>query len=217
MKGTAGKVYDVIKGHEPVAGCTVSTALWEDGKHALSLFSLGAGTDISKELYAYRRIQLVLEGEAVATGAREQALGADEAIVTPIGHLVGMRAEGDATYLELALGVRSSVNDAVPEGEAFRFADLVPYRDDRIVNMDVASDDAFKLALLSFDAGTGLSPHGAPGDALLLALDGNATIDYEGVEYPIRAGQAFKFDRGGRHAVRANERFKMALLVTLGS
>ena len=216
MKGTAGTVYEVSKGHEPVAGCTVSDTLWEDGRHRLSLFSLGAGTDISQELYAYRRIQLVLDGTMLATGEREQELAVGDAIVTPIGCPVGVRADDDATYLELALDLRTSVNDAVPEGEAFRLADLVPYRDGRIVNMDVASDDAFKLALLAFDEGTGLSPHGAPGDALLLALDGEATIDYEMREHPIRAGQAFKFNAGGRHAVRADKRFKMALLVTLG-
>ena len=217
MKGTAGKVYNVNEGHEPVAGCTISTALWEDDKHTLTLFSLGAGTDISQELYAYRRIQLVVDGSMNATGDQIQELRSGDAIVTPIGTPVGVHAEDEAIYLELALDLESTVNDAIPEGEAFRLADLVPYREGHIVNMDVANDATFKLALLSFDAGTGLSPHGAPGDALLLALDGEAVIDYESVEYPICAGQAFKFDAGGRHAIRAYKPFKMALLVTLGA
>ena len=75
--------------------------------------------------------------------------------------------------------------------------------------------DKVKFVLMSFDAGTGLSEHAAPGDALVFALDGEATITYEGVENLVRAGQTFKFDAGGRHAVRADRRFKMALLVTL--
>ena len=57
-----------------------------------------------------------------------------------------------------------------------------------IVSVDVADDSAFKLAPPSFNAGTGLSPHGAPGDALARALDDGATIDHEGNERPIRAG-----------------------------
>lgn len=215
MKGTAGKVYNVNEGHEPVEGCTVSTALWKDDGHALTLFSLGKGTDISPELYAYRRIQLVVDGGMRTTGTLDQELGTGDAIVTPIGAPVGVHADDEAIYLELALDLRTTVNETVPESEAFRLADLVPYREGHIVNMDVANDAAFKLALLSFDAGTGLAPHGAPGDALLLALDGEAVVDYEHVEYPIRTGQAFKFDAGGRHAIRADKPFKMALLITL--
>lgn len=158
MKGIAGKVYNVNEGHKPIAGCTVSTALWEDHKHTLTLFSLGAGTDISQELYGYHRIQLVVDGSVNATGDQNQELHSGDAIVTPIGTPVGVHAEREAIYLELALDLESTVNGAIPEGKAFRLADLVPYREGHIVNMDVANDAAFKLALLSFDAGTGLSP-----------------------------------------------------------
>ena len=41
------------------------------------------------------------------------------------------------------------------------------------------------------------------------------TIVYEGKEYPIQAGQNFKFDKNGMHSVKAVTPFKMALLLTL--
>lgn len=126
---------------------------------------------------------------------------------------VGCRSKlADEVLHDATIGTEQLEHVAAPNEQH-----LVPYRKGHIVNMDVANDATFKLALLSFDAGTGLSPHGAPGDALLLALDGEATIDYEDVKYPIRARQAFKFDAGGRHAVRADKPFKMALLVTLSA
>ena len=107
------------------------------------------------------------------------------------------------------------MNKIVKAGDTFVLKEMLPYQEGKIVNMDLINDPHMKFVLMSFDAGTGLSEHAAPGDALVFALDGEATITYEGVENLVRAGQTFKFDAGGRHAVRADKRFKMALLVTL--
>ena len=61
----------------------------------------------------------------------------------------------------------------------FGLKDLVPYQDGKIVNMDVAHNEKMKFVVMAFDAGTGLSEHAAPGEALVFALDGSATIIYE--------------------------------------
>ena len=79
----------------------------------------------------------------------------------------------------------------------------------------VTSSKTMKFALMAFDAGTGLSEHAAPGDALIFALDGEGVIGYEGKEHVINAGENFRFARGGKHYVRADKRFKMALFLTL--
>ena len=42
---------------------------------------------------------------------------------------------------------------------------------------------------MSFGAGTGLSEHAAPGEALIFALKGKAVINYEGQDFPIKAGE----------------------------
>ena len=81
--------------------------------------------------------------------------------------------------------------------------------------IDVVAASRDKLALFFGTEGTGLSEHAAPGDALVFALEGKATIGYEGQEYPISAGENFHFAAGGRHSVRAEGRFKMALLLML--
>ena len=60
--------------------------------------------------------------------------------------------------------------------------------------------------------GTGLTEHAAPGEALVMALDGEGIIGYEGKEYPIKAGGKFKFDKLGKHYVKIVKKFKMALL-----
>ena len=77
------------------------------------------------------------------------------------------------------------------------------------------SNPKLKFVVMSFDEGTGLSEHSAPGEALVFALDGKAIIGYEGKEYPIRAGENFRFEKNGLHYVKADGKFKMALLLVL--
>lgn len=81
--------------------------------------------------------------------------------------------------------------------------------------MDLLNDEKMKFVIMSFDAGTGLAEHAAPGEAFVLALNGKAVIRYEGRPHEIHAGEIFKFDKMGRHAVEADDRFKMALLLIL--
>lgn len=107
------------------------------------------------------------------------------------------------------------MNEAVKMGEVFKLADLVPYQEERVVNMDIVHNDKMKFVVMAFDKGTGLDEHAAPGDAIVFALDGKGIIGYEGREYPIKEGENFHFAKNGLHSVKADSRFKMALLLTL--
>jgi len=213
MDERAGRVFSIAAAHAPVPGCTVSRTVWQGPAASLAYFSLAKGTDISAELYGYPKLQALVAGEALITGAVDASLKPGAAIVTPTDAPVGIRADQDAVFIELSMDKETVMTPLIEAGQAFALKDLVPYQDKRIVNMDIASGPAYKLVVMSFDAGTSLSEHAAPGEALVCALDGEATITYEGVEHLLRAGEAFKFDAGGRHAVRADERFKMALFL----
>ena len=99
----------------------------------------------------------------------------------------------------------------------YRQAIAVRDQDGKIVNMDVVHNDKMKFVIMAFDAGTELSEHAAPGEALIFVLDGEGVIGYEGKEHPIKAGENFRFAKAGIHSVKAAKRFKMALLLTLES
>lgn len=175
------------------------------------------GTNISAEIYFSPKLLIVAEGtlEVGLPGSQTRTLHALDALVTPADVPVGMRTDTSAVYLEINIGRNQSMNQAVKIGEVFRLGELVPYQDGKIVNMDVTSSKTMKFALMAFDAGTGLREHAAPGDALIFALDGEGVIGYEGKEHVIHAGENFRFARGGKHYVRADKRFKMALFLTL--
>ena len=107
------------------------------------------------------------------------------------------------------------MNEAIKAGEGFKLAELVPYVEGKIVNMDVVHNEKMKFVVMAFDEGTGLSEHAAPGEAIIFALDGEGVIGYEGQDHSIKAGENFHFAKAGLHSVKAAKRFKMALLLTL--
>ncbi len=155
-------------------------------------------------------------GTLIAYGNRfSREIGENQAICLRENAPVGMKTEVGAVYTEFTIRSNSKMNGIIKDGEVFSLKDLVPYQQGKIVNMDVASNEKMKFVIMAFDKGTGLSEHAAPGEALIFALDGEGVIGYEGKEYPIKAGENFKFAKQGRHYVKATEKFKMALFLTL--
>ncbi|WP_274941507.1 cupin domain-containing protein [Chordicoccus furentiruminis] len=216
MKEKTGEVFSIAKDNAPVRGCTVSREV-SGGTNPATYYSLAENTDISAEIHPYHKLILVSEGKLSVYGHGEgrREAGAGEGILTPAGVPVGVRAQKDTVYTEIQVRKEDYMNEAVQAGEVFKLADLVPYQEGKIVNMDLVHSDGMKFVVMAFDKGTGLSEHAAPGEALIFALDGEGVIGYEGKEHVIRAGENFHFAKGGLHFVKATERFKMALFLTL--
>ena len=216
MREKTGEVFSIAKDNTPVPGCTVSKEV-QGGACGVVYFSLAAGMDISAESYPYHKLIIMARGDMEAYPARGagKTMAEGDMLITPVDEPVGVRTAGGAIYTEIITGRGFDMNSAIKAGEVFRLAELVPYQDGRIVNMDVVHNDKMKFALMAFDEGTGLSPHSAPGEAIVFALDGEGIIGYGGTEHLIKAGENFHFAKNGLHYVKARGRFKMALLLTL--
>ena len=215
MNEKEGAVFSVSADNLPVDGCTVSKLVYDSQDFGINYFSMAQGTDISAESYSYHKLVITAGGEleAYCSDGRTWPLKEGECLITPINIPVGMRTKTGSVYTELRL--KEGLTMKLKDGEIFRLAELVPYQEGRIVNMDIINEPALKFVVMSFDEGTGLSEHAAPGEALIFALDGQAVIGYEGYEHIIKAGENFKFAKNGRHYVKAQGKFKMALLLTL--
>lgn len=217
MKETAGRRIDYAKENVPVKGCTISRQIEHGEACDIFVFSLANGTNISAESYEYHKLIMVHSGDLVVfdTNGRQKNLVIGEGILTPKNIPVGAKSKEGCVYTEISFRKDSIMNENLKAGEVFQLKDLLPYQEGRIVNMDLSSNAKMKFVIMSFDAGTGLSEHAAPGEALVFALGGEAVIGYEGKEYTLKEGETFKFDKMGRHSVQAVERFKMALLLVL--
>lgn len=216
MKEKIGEVFSIAKENPPVTGCTISKEV-HGGENYIIYFSLAKNTDISAEIYPYHKLTIVADGSLEVYGANSSGkkVNTGESIITPTDTPVGMRTEEGTVYTKISIRRNYTMNEAIKPGEVFKLADLIPYVDGKIVNMDVAHNDKMKFVVMAFDEGTGLSEHAAPGEALIFALDGAGVIGYNGIEHPIKAGENFHFAKAGLHSIKATEKFKMALLLTL--
>ena len=185
-------------------GMTISRGA---GVRGVTWFSLGAGTDISRESYDVPTLYLCAEGRG--------ELLPDELLIVPGKTLCGVNSPEGVIYTEIIAEREIIMNNAIHAGEALKLADLIAYEEGSITNMDVVHNDKMKFVLMAFDKGTGLSAHRAPGNAIITALEGKAVIGYEGKDYPLSAGESFRFDKNGLHSVTADGQFKMALLLVL--
>ena len=216
MKEKVGVVFSIAKDNTPVTGCTISKEI-HGGENSIIYFSLARNTDISAEIFPYHKLLIVADGslEVFGPNSYRKALGTSDCVLTPTDTPVGMRTGTGAVYTEIEIRSDDIMNEAIKAGEVFKLAELVPYVEGKIVNMDVVHNDKMKFVVMAFDEGTGLSEHAAPGEAIIFALDGEGMIGYEGKDYPIKAGENFHFAKAGLHSVKAIKKFKMALLLTL--
>lgn len=215
MKLIEGKTFLLKDENKPIDGCTISSSLHKGINEEIECYALSASTDISPESYPFDTFLILLDGNIKLQGKYNASLKANEICYIEREALIGMESLKDSVYINIGIRSSKTMNSKIKVGEVFSLEHLVPYQEGKIVNMDVINSDSLKLCLMAFDEGTGLSEHSAPGEALIFALDGEATIVYEGIEHTIKKGENFHFAKGGRHAVKCDKRFKMALLLTL--
>lgn len=217
MNEMSGRVYSIAAENPSVPGCTISKQVWSNDGSYIVHFALAEDTSISAESYEYPKLIIVAAGRMTVFTADGREWHMDEQDSFLINEHVpfGMKTEEGCVYTEAGFRKETKMNKILEAGKIFELKELIPYQEGKVVNMDLVNEDDLKFVLMSFDEGTGLPEHAAPGEALIFALDGEGIIGYEGKENVIRAGENFKFAAGGAHYVKATGKFKMALLLTL--
>lgn len=98
-------------------------------------------------------------------------------------------------------------------GKALNFKDLLKYQEGSVVSSTIIDKGAGTVTLFAFDKGQGLSEHTVPYDALVLVVDGEASITISGGVNNVSAGEMIIMPANKPHSLRANERFKMMLVM----
>ena len=107
---------------------------------------------------------------------------------------------------------RSSVLQACM-GKGQRLSDLVEYSEDSIVSKTILDKPVGTITLFAFDKGQKLSEHTAPYDAVVQVLDGKARLTIGGKNEKVSDGQIIIMPANISHAVNAEEKFKMLLIM----
>ncbi len=91
--------------------------------------------------------------------------------------------------------------------------DLIEYAEDSIVSRTILDKSAGTITLFAFDKGQRLSEHTVPYDAVVQVLDGKAQVTIGGKKREVLAGQIIIMPANVPHAVSADEKFKMMLIM----
>ena len=133
MKEKVGEVFSIVKDNAPVSGCTISKEV-HSGKNDIVYFSLAKNTDISAEIFPYRKLLIVADGSLEVYGADgyQKRLAAGEAVLTYADRPVGMRTKEGTIYTEISIRRDDTVNDVIKAGEVFKLVELVPYQEGKM-------------------------------------------------------------------------------------
>lgn len=198
MNEKIGEVFSITKDNQPIPGCTTSKVV----NDTLTYFSLARNTDISAEIYPYYKMIYVLKGqlEVYGNNGYTKVVKEKESFITFTDTPIGIRTKDGVIYTEAMIRRTDIMNEMIKPGEVFKLAELLPYSEGKIINMDIVHNDKMKFVVMAFDEGTGLTEHAAPGEAIIFALDGEGIISYERKDHVIKAGENFCFAKGGMHA-----------------
>ena len=191
---------------------TISKKLVDLYNLHILLMSLDKNTSISPEFYAEERLYFVLKGEIKFNNER---LLNNELILFEKNKLFDIETREKSIFLEIAINLEEEEMKNIDKGKKIKLVDYLDYVDGGIANIDLASKDGFKLILMAFEAGEGLKPHKAPGDALVMALEGKAKLLVGDKEVEIESGEQIVFPANVIHNVIAITRFKMMLILSI--
>ena len=191
---------------------TISKKLVDLYNLHILLMSLDQNTDISPEFYAEERLYTVLKGEI---NFNNEKLIKNELILFEKNKLFDIEAREKSIFLEIAINLEEEEMKNIDKGKKIKLVDYLDYVDGGIANIDLVSKDGFRLVLMAFDAGEGLKPHKAPGDALVIALEGKAKLLVGEKEVEIESGEQIVFPANVTHNVTAITRFKMLLILSI--
>ncbi|HHY95632.1 MAG TPA: cupin domain-containing protein [Firmicutes bacterium] len=99
------------------------------------------------------------------------------------------------------------------KGHVFEVSGLLEYQEEAVVSRTLVDRSAGTVTLFAFDAGQGLSEHTAPYDALVHVLQGELLVTVSGQPHSVSAGQAIIMPAREPHALKAQARSKMLLVM----
>ena len=94
-----------------------------------------------------------------------------EVLYVPPKTLCGTKTDSGMIYTEIILKKENfTMNNILKAGQPTELKNLISYEDGSIANLDLVHADNMKFVLMAFDEGTGLTPHRAPGNAILTEI-----------------------------------------------
>lgn len=209
------RIYDLKKEFKTASGQIVSELAYDSDSVSLFGYGFGQKEDISRERIFAEMLYYVLEGSAeMILEGEPRTIGEGESIIVEEGHAREVRAITDLKLITITLKEEGSMINNLDKEKIFKLVDAIPYEENKIVSKTLVKNDALNMTLLSFDGKQALSTHSAPGDALVIALDGEANVTIKDNHYVVKAGDSLVMPANIPHSVVVEKAYKMLLIVS---
>jgi quercetin dioxygenase-like cupin family protein len=116
-------------------------------------------------------------------------------------------------FVILSNKTKTVMSKQIETAQKFISNESITYAEGSVISKTIIKKPAGNVTLFSFDAGEGLSEHSSPHEALVQVLDGSVEITIGGEAQTISAGECIILPADIPHALKANERFKMMLIM----
>lgn len=196
----------------------VSQVLYDDKNFELSIYSFDENEGLSYEKTAADRIYLSLEGDLIVKFKDEN--GEKSIQISPLNLLflqkdIDREICSDSGYKVAMITFKGENMLKNIEGKKLlKLEEEIEYQADKVVSKTLASTEELKMTLFAFDGKRELSTHSAPGDALVIALDGSAKINIEGEDFILNKGDSIMMPAHAPHGVYVDGKYKMLLIVS---
>ncbi len=97
----------------------------------------------------------------------------------------------------------------VEKSKAFIIVEIIEYIPNSVVIKTIIRKTTGNVSAVSFDSGEGLSEKTSPFDTFIQVIDGIAEVLINKESHELKTGEAIIIPAQSRHAIVANERFKM--------
>lgn len=213
------EVYNLLDSIEIPTGQVISQSIINNDNINVTQYGFYRNEIISYESAGFDRIYLPLKGVLKIkikdeSGEQIHSINPYDYILIKEGVLREIYSEEDYIILMITIKRRETMLKNIEKEKLLKLVDEIQYQEDKIATKTLAGDEKLNMTLLAFDGKQELSTHSAPGDALVIVLDGEAKINIDGTDYAVKQGDSIIMPATVPHAVYVEKNYKMLLIVS---
>ena len=208
------KIYNLNADTKVIAKSVVSKRIFDCENAHVDVFAFDTGEELDHEMLFCDSLAWVVDGGAnLHYGEKHMCLGGEQACL--IEKKVWRKLVFNEPTKYVSIDFKEDLMiDHLPKAAIFSLVDAVEYEEGKIVSKTLVKNENGSMSLLSFSKDQQLSTHAAPGDALLIALDGEMKLTIGDEHFDIKKGDTIVLPGKIPHGLKIPEKFKMLLIVT---
>ena len=208
------KIYNLNTDTKVVSKSVVSKRIFDCENAHVDIYAFDEGEELDHEMLFIDSLAFVIDGEAqLEYGEKQMKLGHDEACLIEAKTWRKLKFTKKTKYLLIDFKENVMI-DHLDKASVFSLVDAVSYESGKIVSKTLVKNENGSMSLLSFDKDQELSTHAAPGDALLIALDGELDLKIADESFNLVKGDSIVLPGKIPHGLKVKDKFKMLLIVT---